>query len=96
MITFKSEPLPHGAELELRQWLGKTQLRDLLRVVQSKQQKEECAALRDAISAKDFPGKLDAANESLRRAQRYQTFIDVMHEVVSQQNPFEIAKFILE
>jgi hypothetical protein len=92
MIVFVPEPLPAGADDELRKWLARKESSTLLRVIDSKQKEHECLALRDSIQAGTYERKMDSANESLRKAQRYQACLDVLKEVMQQTTPYTTAK----
>jgi len=92
MISCQLEPLPQSVDVGLREWLGKPHLATLRRVVDAKLKVFASKSINEALTAKDFERKLDAANASLLMAQRYQTFLDVLQEVTDQKETFQSAK----
>lgn len=94
MIKADSEQLLPELEKKLRQWLGQEPLRTLNRVAEAKLKQFAVAALQQAIEAKDHLPKLEQANESLRQAQRYQDFLEILKDIVERpiEKPFEVIK----
>jgi hypothetical protein len=92
MINCQSESLPAGQDRSLRVWLAKPEAQILIRVAEAKCKIEAAQALDESIKSKDHENYLLAANETLRRAQRYATFLDVLKEISSQTEPFTTVK----
>ncbi len=91
-ITVALEPLATEQERELRSWLGKSSRQTLLRVAEAQLKRHQADALRDLTAMKDWDAKQGPAEVSLKRAQRYQTFIDVLVELAEQQDPYTTAR----
>lgn len=92
MIICALEQLPANQDQELRLWLGRKEVETLKRVVLAMEQRWECEGLTEVVQSKDFPDKLNAANASFQRAQRYNTFLQVLQELINQRDRFTTAK----
>lgn len=92
MISCTLEPMPADTERVLRIWLGKNEMQHLVRTAEAQEKLHQCEALKAVSEAKEFPAKFDAANESLRKAQKYTDFLEVLKQLTSQQEPYTIAK----
>lgn len=94
VITVALEPLPVEPDRELRSWLGKSSRQTLIRVAEAQVKRHQADALRDLVAAKDFEPKHDTASVSLKKAQRYATFIEVLEEFTNRApgEPYTTAK----
>lgn len=85
MIELVAENLPIASERKLKAYLAKSELSILRRVVVVKCQLKESLALKESSEADSPDGaKALLAVASMQEARRYQTFIDVLDEIVAQ------------
>lgn len=91
-ITVALEQLAPEQERELRSWLGKSSRQTLIRVADSQLKRHQADALRDMVAMSVWEAKQASAEASIKKAQRYQTFIDVLNEIADQKEHYTIAK----
>lgn len=96
MITFTISALTPAEDAELRSWLGKSGAHIMHKVIVSKMDKYIAESITPLLETADYPAKLDAVNEQIRKAHRYQIFLEVFQELTGQPGdaPFEINKLI--
>ena len=94
VIKAQLQALTEGEEMALKEWFNKSPYQTLVRVLESKCKAYIAQASSDAMAAKDAELKLVAANEKLRKAQRYSTALDVLNEVVTQKEPHTTVKLL--
>lgn len=91
MITCNLEGLNITRATALRRWLDQSEFSTLVEVANAKVKAHAVKALNQALEGGRYEAKLDAANEDLKHAQRFQTFIDVLQEI-AKEDPYQIAK----
>jgi hypothetical protein len=64
----------------------------LIRSAEAQQKDWACKALVDALQGQDFNAKMDSANENLRKAQKYATFLEILKQLTDQKEPHMVAK----
>lgn len=92
MITCDLEELPELKDRELRDWYNRPQARTLVQVAEGRQKSAAALAINEAMEASEGNRKLDGANANLAKAQRYQTFLDVWHEIITEKQRHKTAK----
>lgn len=92
MIVCQLESLNPVHEAALRTLLGRGEMQDLVRSAEAQQKHWECKYLEDSVAAKDFDSKTTSANENLRKAQKYATFLEILKQLTEQKEPHQIAK----
>lgn len=91
MIECKLEQIPESQDTELRAWFAKKALQTLVRVANGKVKHYQAQGLAEIVEGKDHELKLEAGMDSLRQAQRYADFVQILQEFSDQQERYEIA-----
>lgn len=96
MISFTTTALTPAEDADLRSWLSKSGAHIMHKVIVSKMDKHIVESITPLLETADYPAKLDAVNEQIRKAHRYQIFLEVFQELIGQAGdaPFEINKLI--
>ena len=92
MITATQQPLTEDRELKIRTLLKSPACHDLASVVEAKQKTFEAKMTGPATESAEYPNKIAEANESLRSAARYATFLSVLKELQDQPQQFTLVK----
>jgi hypothetical protein len=92
MIEFRPEKISPTEETNFRRWLKSGDFKLMEKIIQSKAQVHELDALKKALQSAEFPAYTAEANDSLGKAKRYHTFLDVLKEVMEQTEAFELLK----
>lgn len=92
MIRCNLEAMNAVQNEAFRTWLAKGEMHHLIQVAEAQVKHWECKALEDAIASKDYEKKMESANESLRKAQKYATFLEVLKQFTDQKEPHMLAK----
>lgn len=74
----------------LRLWFGKTQCEHLREIVRSKVRENLMLASNIAMDSSPVNSYLEGAAVKLREAQRYQTFLTVLEEIIATKTNFEL------
>lgn len=91
MIDFSWHNVDKAQDVMLRKLLGSPEFALLLQVIESQVKLNQIQALRDAVRT-DSTLKLDIANESLKKAERYQHCIQVLSELAQRQEMFALIQ----
>ena len=92
MIDRRTVSLTQKEEDEFRSWINHNSCATLIKIVKSLLKESAAKALESACKAPDAPLKLDAANVELLRAQKYQSFLDILEAIKQQDKPFLIIE----
>lgn len=92
MIVCALEPMNPDVEKRLRIWLAKEEMQQLVRSAESQGKSLASKAISELLAADDFPDKREAGKETLRKAQKYVTFLEVLKQLTSQTEPHMVCK----
>lgn len=92
MPEFVPEMMDAEREKQLRAWLNKTECNSLKTVISSKSRWLQEKALIECFASTGSNGYDLKSISSMKEAQRYETFLDVLREVINQTGPFQILK----
>lgn len=92
MINCDLIPFPAKRDEDLRRWLNHPETQTLLSAAQAQVKHYQAMALKDAVQATENNFKLEAANQHMAQAHRYQTFVEVLTEFMQPETTFHTAK----
>jgi hypothetical protein len=92
MIHYDPVDLPHAQDEDFRKWLNRPEMNTLKAVAAGTAKKHLAMVANQAVEAKDFAGKLDAASVDLKMAQKWKSFLECLDEITAQKQPFATAK----
>lgn len=92
MIDRQTQPLNTEEERGLRLWLAKPEFGTLVKVAESAMKNLAAQALEDAVKSESHLLKIEAANQRLREAARYRTFLEILNEFRDNEQPLLITK----
>jgi len=81
MITLENTPLEANRQADIRTLFGRDEFKNLERVILSKLTEHSVKATESAMQMGQFPTMLEAAENDLKKAIRYQTALEVLKEV---------------
>jgi hypothetical protein len=93
-IELRKELLPEKEGHDLLIWLGKSESRIMTRIVESSVREHLAAATNAALRSQEAPLKMSLADESLKRAQRYMTFLEVLKEIKDHTGRFVLTAWV--
>lgn len=88
MVELKADlqPLKPEQQAALRDWLNKGEFSTLKLVAEAKAKQQLVIASNMGLLSQRHPGKSEPASQALEKANRYQTFLDVLDEIVKEPN----------
>lgn len=86
MVELKADlqALKPETQEALRGWLNKGEFSTLKLVAEAKVKQQLVIASNMGLLSQNHPGKAEPAAEALKKANRYQTFLDVLDEIVKE------------
>jgi hypothetical protein len=93
VIQLRQDELPEVKQAAIKTHLAVDTVHLLIeQIVESKRDSAIVDAITPAMEARDYPAKLDESNAKLRAAHKYNTCLEVLHELRQQKEPFTLAK----
>lgn len=81
MISVTLESISKERDAEFRAWTAKGPFNTLLEILEAQENQHWCDAFNQALKADESNMKLDAANASLGKYQRYHALIEILKEL---------------
>lgn len=83
--------LTESESVKLRTWIGQTEGQHLKQIALSKVLENAVAATNKAMDSDPSNAYGEAAGLKLKEAQRYQTFLTVLQEIIDHKGLFEVV-----